>query len=34
MLYNDVLVARTGIRASRRFDANNRFNAFDIVVES
>ena len=33
MLYNDVLVARTGISGFPTFDANNRFNAFDIVVE-
>ncbi len=33
MLYNNVLVARTGISGFPTFDANNRFNAFDIVVE-
>ena len=34
MLYNDVLVARTGISGYPTFDANNRFDAFDIIVES
>ena len=34
MLYNNVLVARRGISGFPTFDANNRFDAFDIVVES
>jgi peptide/nickel transport system substrate-binding protein len=33
ILYNDVIVARTGISGYPLFDPNARFDAFDIVVE-
>ena len=34
LLYNDVTVARTGVSGYPTFDANARFDAFDITVES
>ena len=33
LLYNDVTVARTGISGYPTFDANARFDAYDIIVE-
>jgi peptide/nickel transport system substrate-binding protein len=34
LLYNDVLVARTGVSGYPEFDANIRFDAYDITVEN
>jgi peptide/nickel transport system substrate-binding protein len=34
MLYNDVTVARAGVSGYPTFDANARFDAYDIAVES
>jgi peptide/nickel transport system substrate-binding protein len=34
LLYNDVTVARTGVSGYPTFDANARFDAFDITVEA
>jgi peptide/nickel transport system substrate-binding protein len=34
LLYNDVTVARAGVTGYPQFDANARFDAYDIVVES
>ena len=34
LLYNDVIVARAGVSGYPTFDANARFDAFDITVES